>query len=59
MTTGVQGAANHPYPPTWWFYRYTLLSDLFFTLLFVACMRVQEKKEIAVRPASIGELARP
>jgi hypothetical protein len=33
MTTGLPG-----YPPTWWFYRYTLLSDVFFTLLFVACM---------------------
>ena len=33
MTTGLPG-----YPSTWWFYRYTLLSDLFFTLLFVGCM---------------------
>jgi hypothetical protein len=35
MTSGLPG-----YPPTWWFYRYTLLSDVLFTLLFVACMSV-------------------
>lgn len=33
LTTGLPG-----YPPTWSFYRYTLLSDLSFTLLFYGCM---------------------
>jgi len=40
MTTGLPG-----YPSTWWFYRYTLLSDLFFTALFAACMAVPAKRE--------------
>jgi hypothetical protein len=34
MTSGLPG-----FPPTWWFYRHTLLSDLCFTLLFYACLR--------------------
>jgi hypothetical protein len=33
LTTGLPG-----YPPTWTFYRHTLASDLFFTLLFFGCM---------------------
>lgn len=33
LTSGLPG-----YPPTWWFYRHTLASDLFFTLLFFACV---------------------
>jgi hypothetical protein len=40
MTTGLPG-----YPSTWWFYRYTLLSDVFYTLLFAACMAVPVKGE--------------
>jgi hypothetical protein len=28
------------YPPTWMFYRHTLISDLCFTLLFYVCVRV-------------------
>ena len=51
MTTGLPG-----YPSTWWFYRYTLLSDLFFTLLFAACMSVRFKGE--AQPQASGELAR-
>ncbi|EDY20207.1 conserved hypothetical protein [Chthoniobacter flavus Ellin428] len=50
MTTGLPG-----YPSTWWFYRYTLLSDLFFTLLFAVCMMVPFKGE--AQPAAKGELA--
>ena len=46
MTTGLPG-----YPPTWWFYRYTLLSDVFFTLLFVACMSVPTEPR---RPHAAG-----
>jgi hypothetical protein len=46
MTTGLPG-----YPPTWWFYRYTLLSDVFFTLLFVACMSAPT---VPRRPQSAG-----
>jgi hypothetical protein len=33
MTVGVPG-----YPPTWWFYRHTLMSDMLFTALFAACI---------------------
>jgi hypothetical protein len=33
LTTGLPG-----YPPTWMFFRSTLLSDLLFTTLFVLCM---------------------
>jgi hypothetical protein len=51
MTTGLPG-----YPSTWWFYRYTLLSDLFYTLLFAACMSVQFKGE--VQPQGARQLAR-
>ncbi len=40
LTIGLPG-----YPPTWWFYRHTLLGDLFFTLLFVGCMAWQARKE--------------
>ena len=40
VTTGLPG-----YPPTWWFYRQTLLGDVFFTLLFVGCMAWQRSTE--------------
>jgi len=36
LTSGLPG-----FPPTWVFYRNTLLSDLFFTLLFIGCMTWQ------------------
>src|SRR6266853_1757978 len=39
LTTGLPG-----YPPTWWFARNTLLSDVCFTLLFAACMALQPGK---------------
>jgi len=51
MTTGLPG-----YPSTWWFYRYTLISDLFYTLLFAVCMSMQFKGE--AQPQAAGELAR-
>lgn len=38
MTSGVPG-----FPPTWTFYRHTLVSDLFFTLLFYACMHATSR----------------
>lgn len=50
MTTGLPG-----FPSTWWFYRYTLLSDLFYTLLFAMCMSVPFKGQ--VEPATRQELA--
>jgi len=53
MTTGLPG-----YPSTWWFYRYTLLSDLFYTLLFAGCMAVQFKSEAGAQPHGAQELAR-
>ena len=40
VTIGLPG-----YPPTWWFYCHTLLSDLFFTLLFAGCMSLQAQKD--------------
>lgn len=52
MTTGTPG-----YPSTWWFYRYTLISDLFFTLLFAICMAVPFKGDAQPQVAA-GELAR-
>jgi hypothetical protein len=52
MTTGLPG-----YPSTWWFYRYTLISDLFYTLLFAVCMSVQFKSQ-ATQPLGEQELAR-
>jgi hypothetical protein len=44
LTTGVPG-----FPPTWAFYRHTLVSDLLFTLLFAGCM--------AWRPAAAPQIA--
>jgi hypothetical protein len=45
MTTGLPA-----YPSTWWFYRYTLLSDVFFTLVFAACMSIPWKGEPVLVP---------
>ena len=50
MTTGLP-----QYPSSLWFYRWTLLSDLFYTLLFAICMSVPFKGE--AQPAAKGELA--
>jgi hypothetical protein len=54
MTTGLPG-----YPSTWWFYRYTLLSDLFYTGVFWACMSVPFKGEAEAHSRAARELARP
>jgi hypothetical protein len=53
MTTGQPG-----YPSTWWFYRYTLLSDVFYTALFVTCMAVSAKSEDALQVRGTQALAR-
>ncbi len=52
MTTGMPR-----FPSTLWFYRYTLISDLFFTLLFAICMAVPFKGESQPQMAA-GEPAR-
>ena len=44
------------YPPTLTFFRNSLLSDLFFTALFVGCMAVARKAD-APAPAKVRELA--
>lgn len=51
LTTGLPG-----FPPTWWFYRHTLLGDLFFTLLFAACMTWQTRRTPMPVPARREEL---
>ena len=51
LTTGLPG-----FPPTWWFYRYTLLGDVCFTLLFAACMALQPRREPASQPSKSEEL---
>ena len=53
MTAGLPG-----YPPTWWFYRNTLASDVLFTLLFAVSMAVTAKKEGAPQFATAEQLAR-
>ena len=45
LTTGIPG-----YPPTWWFYRQTLMGDLFFTGIFVGVMAWRTKAERAATP---------
>jgi hypothetical protein len=42
LTVGLPG-----YPPTWMFFRNSLVSDLFFTALFVVCMNVAARGERA------------
>lgn len=51
LTSGLPG-----YPPTWSFYRYTVLSDLFFTALFFACMAATKSKSASAdrAPAPIA-----
>ena len=53
MTIGLPG-----YPPTLWFYRFTLLGDVFYTLLFAGCMAVTAKKENVPQFATAEQLAR-
>ena len=52
LTIGLPG-----FPPTWWFYRHTLLGDLFFTLLFSGCMTMQTRRETQPAPSAEDALA--
>ena len=52
LTIGLPG-----YPPTWWFYRHTLLGDLFFTLLFAGCFALQTRREGSPAQAPADALA--
>ena len=45
LTVGLPG-----YPPTWWFYRHTMVSDLLFTLIFAGCVALAQRGA-AVSPA--------
>ena len=53
LTTGIPG-----YPPTWWFYRHTLMSDLFFTAIFSGLMAWRPKTVPSPTPAVSQEFAR-
>jgi hypothetical protein len=53
MTSGLPG-----YPPTLWFYRWTLVSDVFYTLLFAVCMGATAKKEAQPQFHAAEQLAR-
>jgi hypothetical protein len=52
LTTGIPG-----YPPTWWFYRNTLMGDLFFTALFAGLMAWRTKTARAAAPVVSQEFA--
>jgi hypothetical protein len=43
LTAGLPG-----YPPTWMFFRNSLVSDLCFTMAFLACLKVAERSKAAV-----------
>jgi hypothetical protein len=50
VTTGLPG-----FPPTWWFYRHTVISDLLFTALFAASMHLAQRSAVSLparEPAS-------
>jgi hypothetical protein len=47
MTTGLPG-----FPPTLWFYRHTLVSDLLFTVLFFACVWLTSRERETGRVAA-------
>ena len=47
MTTGLPGL-----PPTWWFYKHTLISDVLFTLLFAFSMAPRRSSVPATAPAA-------
>jgi hypothetical protein len=51
LTSGLPG-----YPPTWTFYRHTLLGDVCFTLLFAGCMALQPRPQTAPQPVKREEL---
>ena len=52
LTIGLPG-----YPPTWWFYRHTLLGDLFFTLLFAGSFALQTRREAQPEQTEADALA--
>lgn len=52
LSSGLPG-----FPPTWWFYRQTLVGDVCFTLLFTGCMALQSRKQPAPQRAPSEELA--
>ena len=47
LTVGLPG-----YPPTWWFYRHTLMGDLFFTAIFAGIMGWKSKAAPAMSPVA-------
>src|SRR5438270_7796917 len=51
------GLPQYSATPTWMFFRNTLLSDLFFTLLFVACMNLGRKTSRARAGAALPHVA--
>jgi hypothetical protein len=51
------GLPQYSSTPTWMFFRNTLLSDLFFTLLFVACMNLGRKTSRARAGAALPRAA--
>ena len=51
------GLPQYSATPTWMFFRNTLLSDLFFTLLFVACMSLGRKTSGARAGAALPHVA--
>lgn len=51
------GLPQYSATPTWMFFRNSLLSDLFFTLLFVLCVRFSRDAEGAPRQAALARTA--
>ena len=51
------GVPQYSATPTWMFFRNTVLSDLFFTLLFVACMNFGRKTSRARAGAALPRVA--
>ena len=51
------GLPEYSSTPTWMFFRNTILSDLFFTLLFVACMNLGRKTSRARTGAALPRVA--
>jgi len=54
LTTGLPAYSA---TPTWMFFRNSILSDLFFTLLFVACMNLGRKTSPARAAATLPRVA--
>jgi hypothetical protein len=51
------GLSQYSATPTWMFFRNTVLSDLFFTLLFVACMNFGRRTSRASAGAALPRVA--